>query len=58
MPTAAQLKSLYRISYQITFMMLNPIHLICVDPRTLNVYVLAGYNENLEFEILPKVEVF
>ena len=53
MPTSAQLKSLYRVSYQLTYSMLQPIHLICVDNRTRNVYVLAGYNEELEFQILP-----
>jgi hypothetical protein len=58
MPTAAQLESLYRISYQLTFTMLQPIHLVCVDGRTLNVYTLAGYEEDLEFEIVPDGEVF
>jgi hypothetical protein len=58
MPTAAQLESLYRISYQLTFTMLQPIHLVCVDGRTLNVYILAGYEEDLEFEIVPDGEVF
>ncbi|MFQ4146603.1 DUF6888 family protein [Chlorogloeopsis sp. ULAP02] len=55
--TAAQLASLYRIGYQLTFTMLQPIHLICVDARTQNVYVLAGYEEELEFQILPNGEV-
>ena len=58
MPTAAQLESLYRVSYQLTFIMLKPIHLVCVDRRTLNVYVLAGDSEDLEFEIIPNGEVF
>jgi len=58
MPTAAQLESLYRVSYQLTFIMLQPIHLVCIDLRTLNVYVLAGYDEDLEFEIIPNGEVF
>ncbi|MBW4694311.1 MAG: hypothetical protein KME27_21410 [Lyngbya sp. HA4199-MV5] len=57
MPTVAQLESLYRISYQLTFMMLQPIHLVCIDRRTCNVYVLAGYDEALEFEIIPNGEV-
>lgn len=52
MPTAAQLESLYRVGYQLTYAMLQPIHLICVDNRTCNVYILAGYNEELEFQIL------
>ncbi len=57
MPTAAQLESLYRVSYQLTFIMLQPIHLVCTDHRTLNIYVLAGYGEDLEFEIIPNGEV-
>jgi hypothetical protein len=58
MPNAAQLESLYRVSYQLTFLMLQPIHLVCVDARTHNVYILAGYNEDLEFEIVTNGEVF
>lgn len=53
MPTVAQLASLYRIGYQLTFAMLQPIHLVCIDARSQNVYVLAGYSEELEFQILP-----
>jgi hypothetical protein len=37
MPTAEQLESLYRVGYQLTYLMLQPIHLICVDARTQNV---------------------
>jgi hypothetical protein len=57
MPTATQLASLYRLGYQLTFAMLQPIHLICVDPRTRNVYLRAGYDEELEFQILPNGEL-
>jgi len=56
MPTAAQLESLYRIGYQLTYLMFQPIHLVCIDARTRNLYVLAGYNEELEFQILPNGE--
>lgn len=56
MPTAAQLESLYRVGYQLTYIMLQPIYLICVDNRTRNVYILAGYDEELEFQILPNGE--
>ena len=56
MPTVDQLESLYRVSYQLTYIRLQPIHLICVDNRTRNVYVLAGYDEELEFQILPNGE--
>ncbi|MEH2326995.1 MAG: hypothetical protein V7K32_26205 [Nostoc sp.] len=57
MPTAAQVASLYRISYQLTYIMLQPIYLICVDNRTRNVYILAGYDEEIEFQILPNGEL-
>ncbi len=49
MPTAKELQSLYRVSYQLTYTMLQPIHLICIDDRNKNLYVLAGYEEELEF---------
>jgi hypothetical protein len=37
--------------------MLQPIHLICIDERTKNLYILAGYNEEIELEITPNGEV-
>ncbi len=57
MPTNAQLRSLYIISYQLTYIMFQPIHLICIDDRTENLYVLAGHNEELEFEITSNGKV-
>lgn len=57
MPTAAQLESLYFVGYQLTYTMLQPVHLICVDQRTQNPYLLAGNDEGLEFQILPNGEV-
>ncbi len=57
MPTVEQLQSLYRVSYQLTFTMLQPIHLICIDRRTKNLYILAGYEEELEFQIKLNGEV-
>jgi hypothetical protein len=56
MPTAKQLESLYSICYQLTYVMLQPIHLICVDNRTHNLYILAGYDEEIEFQIVPNGE--
>lgn len=56
MPTDKQLESLYRVCYQLTYLMLQPIHLICVDNRTRNVYILAGYDEEMEFQIIPNGE--
>ena len=57
MPSVKQLESLYRVSYQLTYIMLQPIHLICIDQRTKNLYILAGYDEELEFQIKPNGEV-
>ncbi|MEH2420779.1 MAG: hypothetical protein V7K48_07470 [Nostoc sp.] len=57
MPTAAQVASLYCISYQLTYIMLQPIYLICIDNWTRNVYILAGYDEEIEFQILPNREL-
>jgi hypothetical protein len=57
MPTDAQLKGLYRLSYWLTYIMLQPVHLVCIDDRTNNLYVLAGNTENLEFQITPNGEV-
>ena len=56
MPTDSQLRSLYRICYQLTYTMFQPIHLICIDERTQNIYILAGYEEELEFQVLPSGE--
>jgi hypothetical protein len=58
MPTDTQLRGLYRLSYWLTYIMVQPIHLVCIDDRTNNLYVLAGNNENLEFQITPNGGVF
>lgn len=58
MPTNDQLRVLYRLSYWLTYIMLQPIHLVCIDDRTTNLYVLAGNTENVEFQITPNGEVF
>ncbi len=57
MPTNAQLRGLYRLSYWLTYIMLQPIHLVCIDDRTDSLYILAGYTENLEFQITLNGEV-
>ena len=57
MPTNAQLRVLYRIGYQLTYLMFQPIHLICIDDRTQNLFILAGNNEEIELEITPNGEV-
>lgn len=58
MPTNVQLRGLYRLTYYLTYIMYQPIHLVCIDDRTKNIYILAGTTENLEFQISPKGEVF
>lgn len=58
MATDDQLKGLYRISYRLTYVMLQPIHLVCIDHRTLDLYILAGVTENLEFQVTPNGEIF
>lgn len=52
-PTAAQLKSLYRVCYLLTNVMFQPIHIVRIDERTLNLFILAGQSEEIEFEIQP-----
>jgi len=58
MPTELQLKGLYRLSYWLTYIMFQPIHLVCIDERTDNLYILAGNFEDLDFQIMPNGEVF
>ena len=58
MPTDIQLRGVYRLSYYLTYIMYQPTHLVCIDDRTQNLYILAGITENLEFQITPKGEVF
>jgi len=57
MPTHAQLEGLYRICYYLTYRALQPIHLICTDERSTNLFILAGDEENIEVEITPIGEV-
>jgi hypothetical protein len=58
MPTYAQLEGLYRITYYLTYLALQPIHLVCVEERSKNLFVLAGYDEEIEIEIARNREVF
>ena len=58
MHTEEQLKCLYTITCQLTFVMLQPIQLVYLDQRTLNLYILAGDREDIEFEVTIDGEVF
>jgi hypothetical protein len=57
MPTNKQLEGLYRICHYLTYRAFQPIHLICTDERTGNLFILAGEYEDIEIEITPKGEV-
>lgn len=56
-PTDAQLKRLYNIGYTLTNVMFQPIYIIRIDERTKNLFILAGYQEDIEIEITPDGEV-
>jgi hypothetical protein len=53
MPTTEQLKTLYQIGFWLTYRIMQPIVLICIDARTQNLFILAGNDETIEIEILP-----
>ena len=57
MPNSQQLEGLYRICYYLSYRVLQPIHLICLDERTGNLFILAGDKEDIEIEITPIGEV-
>ena len=44
---------IYEISYYLTYLALQPIHLVCVDERTHNLFVLAEADEEIEVKIAP-----
>lgn len=53
-PTDLQLRKLYVQSYTLTNIMFQPIHIIRMDERSGNLFILAGLEETLEFEIDPQ----
>jgi len=57
MPTVFQLAKLYIFSNTITNVMFQPIHIVRLDERTGNLYILAGSTEELEFIINPDGEL-
>ncbi len=56
-PTLAQLKRLYLLSYTLTNVMFQPIHIIRLDERNQNLFILAGHEENIEIVITSEGEV-
>lgn len=55
-PTEAQLRSLYRQSHWLTNVVFQPIHVVRLDERTGNLFILAGREETIELEIKPTGE--
>jgi hypothetical protein len=51
--TPSQLHSLYYACHFLTNVALQPIHIVRMDERTLNLFILAGENEAIEVEIQP-----
>ncbi len=49
--TEAQLKKLYRLCYVLNNVMFQPIHIVRLDERTGNLFILAGRKETIEFEV-------
>jgi hypothetical protein len=56
-PTKAQLWSLYAQSYWLTNVVFQPIHIVRMDDRTGNLFILAGIEESIECEIDPNGEL-
>ncbi len=52
-PTTEQLRNLYRLCHLLTNVMFHQIHIVRLDERTLNLFILAGQNEEIELEIQP-----
>lgn len=50
----SQLRSLYIQCHMLTNMMFQPIHVVRLDERTGNLFLLAGREETIEFEIDPE----
>lgn len=56
-PTAAQLRKLYELCYTLANVMFQPIHIIRLDERTGNLFILAGREETIDFEVDNKGEL-
>ncbi len=52
-PSLKQLQKLYIVCHTITNVMLQPIHIVRIDERTGNIFILAGEQEEIELEITP-----
>lgn len=50
-PTEAQLQKLYELCHTLTNVMFQPVHIVRLDERTGNMFILAGREETIEFEV-------
>lgn len=50
-PTIAQMRSLYRQCHWLTNVVFQPIHVVRLDERTGNLFILAGHEESIELQI-------
>ncbi len=50
-PTIAQMQSLYRQCHWLTNVVFQPIHVVRLDERTGNLFILAGHEESIEVHI-------
>lgn len=50
-PTIAQMRSLYRQCHWLTNVMFKPIHVVRLDERSGNLFILAGHEESIELQI-------
>ena len=55
-PTVAQLRGLYELCYTLSNIIFQPIHIVRLDERTGNLFILAGREETIEFQIKPSGE--
>jgi hypothetical protein len=56
-PTEAQLRSLYRQCRWLTNVAFQPVHIVRLDERTGNLFILAGHEESIELQIKPDGEL-
>ncbi len=50
-PTIAQMRSLYRQCHWLTNVAFQPIHVVRLDERSRNLFILAGHEESIEVQI-------
>ncbi|WP_445250990.1 MULTISPECIES: DUF6888 family protein [unclassified Microcoleus] len=52
------MRLIYPISDYWTYLALPPIHIVCVGESTHNLFVLVGYDGEIEVEVAPHGEFF